>query len=39
MVAKFLDAFEDTFLQFLEEGRLGGVMLAALRRRNIAVTP
>ena len=39
MVAKFLDTPEETVLQFLEEGRLGGVMLAALRRKDIAVTP
>ena len=38
-VAKFLGTPEDTVTQLLEEGRLGGAMVAALRRRGVPVTP
>ena len=38
-VAKLLDAPEDTVIELLEEGRLGGVLPDALRRRGVPVTP
>ena len=38
-VAKFLGTAEDTVTQLLEEGRLGGSIIAAIRLRGVAVTP
>ena len=38
-VAKFLSTPEDTVNQLLEEGRLGGVLVAELNRKGIPVTP
>ena len=38
-VARFLDAPEETVMQLLEEGRLGGALVAALSSRGVAVTP
>ena len=38
-VAKFLSTPEDTVNQLLEEGRLGGVLIAELGRKGIPVTP
>ena len=38
-IAKFLGTPEDTVLQFIEEGRLGGALVAALKRRGAPVTP
>ena len=38
-IAKFLGTQEMIVDQLLEEGRLGGVMVANLRRRGIPITP
>ncbi len=38
-VAKFLSTPEDTVNQLLEEGRLGGVLVAELSRKGVSVTP
>lgn len=38
-VAKFLNTPEDSVKQLLEEGRLGGVLVAELSRKGIPVTP
>ena len=38
-VAKFLGSREDTVIILLEEGRLGGVLITALSRRGVSVTP
>lgn len=38
-VARFLGAPEDRVLTLVEEGRLAGVLVDALRRRGLAVTP
>ena len=38
-VSKFLDAPEEDVLRLLDEGRLGGVLIAELRQRGVKVTP
>ena len=38
-LAEFLNAEEEEVLRLLEESRLGGVLLTALRRRGVALTP
>ena len=38
-VAKFLGTPEDNVAELLEDGRLGGILVAALRSKGVAVTP
>ena len=38
-VARFLDTSEDSVVQMLEEDRLGGILIATLRRMGVEATP
>ena len=38
-VARFLGASEDEVIRFLEEGRLGGALIAALNQKGLQITP
>ena len=38
-VARFLGASEDEVVRFLEEGRLGGALIAALNQKGLQITP